>query len=365
MTSRSLRASRPLVTVERVLAGLVIVLVAFGLLMSLVTFDTVFFYVLFILATVFMVRSATVEPGAWLGRRAVRRGLVVVIAIITLDFLSIGTGDNAAVGFGLFVLLALCDLALGRATRRIATAEPGQLDERQEQLRNRAHREAYAILAVTIGAIVLIAEFATPTSRLWLSGAVSGTPIIGFLEMVFFLPAIVIAWREPDRITGADALPIAGALRRRIAYGMVALAFVLPFLLSATLAGAPLRTSAFTRMEPVVSGPGTVPNLQCRYFQARTTAGVGFGATIPISAAACWNGTRAEEDWGLNASDCHPLMTEFVTDTTLECRRTTAPDGTLAFTYRTRLQSPLIPFMSREVVMSLKLGKDGKVLQFP
>jgi len=49
----------------------------------------------------------------------------------------------------------------------------------------------------------------------------------------------------------------------------------------------------------------------------------------------------------------------------LTCRQATSSDGTLTFTYRTRLRAVLLPFIARDVVMTVSLTKDGKVVQFP
>jgi hypothetical protein len=144
---------------------------------------------------------------------------------------------------------------------------------------------------------------------------------------------------------------------------MVTFAVVLPVLLSLSLAVAPSRVSAFTRPEPDFATPNGTAH--CSYFDARTQAGIGFGATTRIAAVACWDGRSAFEEWGLNSSDCYPYRAEFVTATTIECRRTMRSDGSLHFTYRTVVRSAILPFVSREVVMTLNLTKDGRVVQFP
>jgi hypothetical protein len=365
MTTGSLRPSRPLITVDRVVAALLVVLIGFGALVWLQVVDGAFLYLLFLLATAFVVRTVEVEPGAWLGMRSVRRGLVVVLALITLDLLTMQTTDFANVGIALLVLLALGDIALGRATRRLATADEDRIDERQEAMRNRAHRIAYAILATSVTLTVVVAEVATPETRRWLTDALNGGAIASFIQLLFFSPAMVIAWIEPDRITDEDGPRIRRDLRPRIAYGMVALAVVLPLLMSLSLALAPVRVSAFTRPEPALVSPSAARADQCTYFYARAQAGVGFGATVPLTAVACWNGTIAYEQWGLNGSDCLQSGTEATTATTIECRRTTGSDGSLHFIYRTVIRSPILPFVSREVVMTLDLTKDGKVVRFP
>jgi hypothetical protein len=364
MTTRLLRQSRPLITIERVVAALVVVLIGFTLLAWFEVFDAGLLYLIFVIVTAFVVRSVDVEPGTWLGLRAVRRGLVVVIALIAADFLTMRAMDFSNVGISLLVPLALGDVALGRATRRIASADSDRIDERQEALRNRAHRIAYAILAVSVGLVVVLAEVANAGTRRWLADALGGGAVVTFIQMLFFLPAMVIAWIEPDRIADEDGSRMPRNIRARIAYGMVTFAVVLPVLMSLLLAAAPLRVSAFTRPEPDFATPnGTVAH--CNYFDARTQAGVGFGATTRIAAVACWDSRTAFEEWGLNSSDCYPYRTEFVSASTIDCRRTAGSDGSLHFTYRTVVRSAILPFVSHEVVMTLNLTKDGKVVQFP
>ena len=363
MTTRSLRPSRPLITVERGVAALLI-LVALGLLAWLAFFVTIAVYLAFLFATVLVVRSIPVEPGAWLGLRAVRRGLVVVIGLITLDFFTVGSFGSASVGFALFGALALCDFALGRATRRIASADEDHVDERQEALRNRAHRIAYAILAISVGLVLLVAEVATPGIRRWLGDAMGGGGAIAFIQLLFFLPAMVIAWTEPDRIADEEASRMRRNLGARVAYGMVAIAVLLPVVLSLSVGVAPVRTTAFTKPELSYVGQDGAA-VQCTYFGAHKQVGIGIGASIPINAVACWNGRTAFEEWGLNSSDCLQTSTVFVTTTTIECRRTTGPDGSLHFRYRSVLRSAFLPFISRDTTMTLDLTKDGKVVQFP
>jgi hypothetical protein len=176
---------------------------------------------------------------------------------------------------------------------------------------------------------------------------------------------MIIAWIEPDRIADEEASRIRRNVRARVAYGMVASAILLPALLSLTVAIAPVRTTTSTMPQLAYVAQDGTGTAQCAYFGARKEVGIGLGATIPINAVACWNGTTAFEVWGLNSSDCLPNQAGLVTTTTIECRRTTGSDGGLRFTYRTVLRSSLLPFVSREVVMTLNLTKDGKVVQFP
>jgi len=358
------RPSRPIVTIERITALLIVLLLGIFLLGFVPPFVTSFAYLMLVLATIIVVRSVPVEPGAWLGLRVVRRGLVVLISLITLDLLTFGSSYNPS-QFPLLFVLALADFALGRATRRIASAEARDLDERQESLRNRAHRTAYGLLAASVGLVLVVADVASPASHRWLADAIHGGPAISFLQLLFFLPAMVIAWIEPDRISDEDAPRLRRSARARLAYAMVASCVVVPILLSVALIVVPIRTSAFTQAQPTFAGgPNNSRSDQCLYFDARKEVGWGFAA-IPISAVGCWNGTRAYEQWGMNSSDCLPRMTEMAVASTVACRRTTAADGTLTFTYHTRVSAVLLPFISRDVVMMLSLTKDGRVVQFP
>ena len=348
------------VTPLRVTAGLILLILGFSLLFTIPGVYWFTFYAVFVIATVFVVRSVPVEPGIWLGRRAVRRGLVFAIVVISLSFVASPYVDPNRGGFIFLLLLVLGDVALGRATRRMATAPDRLLDERQEALRNRAHRMAYWMLAVAAGLTVLVADTVSPESRRWLEDGVQGAgPVITFIQFLFFLPAMVLAWLEPDRLTGTDAPALRWGRRAAIATTMVGIALLTPLVLSLGLAVAPIRTSTYSRVEPTGNGG------QCRYFDARKQVGLGIGATIPLAAVVCWHGTLASEEWGLNSSDCNPSMTDFAIVSTATCRRTTDPGGTLRFTYHAVVRSAILPFIARDVVMTLAVAGDGRVVQFP
>jgi hypothetical protein len=347
------------VTPVRVTAGLILMILAFSLLFAIPGFYWFTIYAVFVVATVFVVRSVPVEPGMWLGRRSVRRGLVLLTTLIALSFLARPYVDPNVGGNLLLLLLVLCDLALGRATRRMASAPDWVIDERQEALRNHAHRLAYWMLAVAAGVTVLVADSVSPDTRRWLEDGIRGAgPVVTFIQFLFFLPAMVLAWLEPDRLTGVDAPVLRWGRRAAIATTMVAVALLTPLVLSLGLAVAPTHTSTYSRVD---IGNGGL----CRYFDARKQVGLGIGATIPLSAVVCWDGATASEVWGLNSSDCNPQVTDFAMVSTTTCRRTTGPDGTLRFTYEAVVRSPILPFVARDVVMTLAVAKDGRVVQFP
>lgn len=336
-----------------VLLATVVLFLVLGVFLSAVSFS----YLLFVILTVFAVRSVPVEPGAWLGLRIVRRLLVAVILAITVDLLFV-----PSLAIPALVALILCDFALGRATRRLAGAPDDVLDERQAVWRNRAYTIAYVLFAATVAAVLVVGQFASEGSRQWLADSMkSGGAFVALIELLAFLPSMVIAWIEPDRIVGADAPRLRTSVAARIAVAMVVLSLVIPIVLSLSIAVGPIGTSTTTHLESSVDAASA----PCRYFGARKHVGIGFGATIPMSAVACWNGSSAYEEWGLNASDCHIYSSEFASVDTLECRRTSSPDGTLRFSYRVRVQAAVLPFVTRDLTLALVLSKNGKVVQFP
>jgi hypothetical protein len=352
----------PTITIQRVTAGLVILIVGWWFLTGLFLFQLFSLYFAFIVVTILVVRSVPVHPGRFLSRRLVRRGLVAFIAVAAL---LVTVSPNSPNGVGivplLTMVLALGFVLLGRATQRVASAPDSAVDERQEALRNQAHRLAYGIFAILAGSTVLVAYTAGPDSRTWLGNSLQGGgPFTTFFLLLFFLPAMVLAWLEPDRVSGED-LPKLGTIpRARLAIGMVATALLLPILLSIALPFAPIRVTTTVRAET-----SQTEGTSCKYFDARARAGLGFGAVIPLSAVACWDGHKAFEDWGLNSSDCHLGSSEMASVETLSCSRTTDDAGTLRYVYKARVRSAVLPFLTKDVVMTLVLARDGTVLSFP
>lgn len=362
MTSWMPRLPRvPTITIQRLTIALVILIVGYWILAGLTLFAVFSLYLTFLVVTVLVVRSVPVQPGRWLAVRSLRRSLVAVIA---LGFVVLLLGPSGPDSIGgepiLLLLLGLGFVILGRATQRVASAPDAQVDERQEALRNRSHRIAYWIFSLVVGATLLLSYTLSTASRVWLGDALHGTPFITFFLLLFFLPAMVLAWLEPDRLSSEDSPRLATTARSRLALAMVAVALLTPIVLSLALLIGPDRTTS-----TVVSQSTEDPHLNCSYFEARTNVGFGFGAVIPLSAEACWDGRRASETWGLNASDCHPNRTEETIVDTIECSRTSGADGTLRFVYHSRVRSAILPFISRDVIMRLALTGDGKVLTFP
>jgi hypothetical protein len=308
-------------------------------------------YLAFVVLTAWTLRGVREEAGSLLGRRAVRRGLVIALIADCAALVASGPGTFPFV----LALLVLLNVALGWATLRVASAPDAAVDERQEALRNRAHRIAYWTFAVLVGGTIVVAQVASPSSRAWVSG--TGGAVIAFFELLFVLPAMVVAWLEPDHVAPETAAALGG--RARLALGMLALVFALPALLSVVLVVLPARTTG------TVQSVQVSPTSRCVELTGDTFVGFGVEARIPVHAMACGDGRTASEVWGLNQSDCLIADTTLASVTADRCRRTTDPDGTLRFTYGATVRPALLPFLGREVTMRVVVDRDGRVVRFP
>ncbi|HEY2705722.1 MAG TPA: hypothetical protein VGL20_18740 [Candidatus Dormibacteraeota bacterium] len=332
-----------------------------------------FAYAALAFATVATIRSTPREPGFWLGRRIVRRAVVLAVAADCVALLGtdLSATHGAAPGGFLILGLLLLNVVLGRATLRLATAPDAEVDERQEALRNRAHHLAYWLLAVAVGGTVLVAGVASAASRAWLETALHGGAWWVLGELLFVLPALTLAWLEPDRFAPEEAA--VRDRRSQIGLGLLAVTVLTPFLLCAGSLVLPLRsTSSVSAPMPglpeAVREPGaaTPPApAGCREFTAAVRLGLGAGGEIPLHALACWDGRSAYESWGLNQSDCTFASTTLALFTTRRCSRTTTADGTLHFVYTAEARPLLLPFLSRDVTVELVLDRNGTPVRFP
>jgi lysylphosphatidylglycerol synthetase-like protein (DUF2156 family) len=155
-------------------------------------------YLLLVLVTWTVVAGVRREPGSWLSRRAVRRAVVAGIAV---DCVGVVATSSPGLQLGsatlaLLLLLVLLNIALGTATQRIATAPEGWIDERQEALRNRAHRGSYPVFAAAVG-VFLVADVVSPPSREWVEHVFSSGGLFVLVELLLVLPAMVLAFIEP------------------------------------------------------------------------------------------------------------------------------------------------------------------------
>ncbi|HYM51424.1 MAG TPA: hypothetical protein VET65_12755 [Candidatus Limnocylindrales bacterium] len=358
MSANVARLPRVAVSLPALIATIAIALLVIAWLSGAQSSILTAAYVIFVALTIRVVRSVPVSAGAWLSRRLVRRTLVAGIALISLDFAA-GRGLPFDSGLVLFLALVAGDVVLGRATSRMASAKDEFVDERQEALRNRASRLAYGMVAAATGVIVFGAYVTGPATRAWLDGALHGGPMIAFAQLLLFLPAMLIAWLEPEAPTDEPFPARRWTAPERLAAAMVGIALIVPIVFLVSPVILPVRSTAFQRPESAPAGE------TCRYFDATREVGLpGAGTTLRLSAVACWNGKTAFEEWGLNDSDCLPSGV-IAGVTRLRCSRSVDADGTLHFIYATRFQSALIPTVTRDVVMTLVLAKDGRVVQFP
>ena len=375
---RQRRLRRPAFTATRVTLAILVGLLTLTILPFGGMGAWLIGYVFLVLATCVALRNARRQPGSWLGRRVVRRGLVGLIAVTCVVLVATpapsNTSDTGSTGGGLLLLvvfLVVLNIALGGATQRVAAAPDSSVDERQEAMRNRAHRIAYVVFAVAVGSTAVVADVASQQTRSWLGWSFRGGGLFAFLELLFVLPAMVLAFLEPEFRPSdvREAMEVPGQSRgTRIALTLLTLTVGLPFLMSVLVAVLSPRTATTIQAPsgPLPQQPGAPSaTTTCREFFARRDVGYGVQAALQLHAQVCWDGRRAVEDYGMNQSDCHPDGTDLVTVATTQCTRTTDAKGTLAFTYRTSVSSGLTPFLTRQVTLQLVVDRNGNVLQFP
>jgi hypothetical protein len=367
---RQRRLRRPVFTPTRITLSIFLGLFCLISVPLLARNVFLFGYLVLVLVTCVMVRMTRRVPGAWLRRRSVRRALVALIAATCVGLMAspsyTGVRDPAPSDeLALLLLLIVLNVSLGTATQRVATALDTTVDERQEAMRNRAHRIAYAIFAVVVGGTVVVADVASQQTRSWLGSTAGGGGVIVFLELLFVLPAMVMAFLEPG-YPAVDVREQEGdrshGRRTRTAMALLALTVAIPVVLSLAVAVLPPSTSTTLAATTDGSGSGATA---CREFYANSHVGLGIEATLPIHARVCWNGKRAFETFGMNSSDCEQSSSVLTTATTTQCARTNAADGTLAFTFRADVASNLIPFVHRDVTLRLVIDRNGDVEQFP
>jgi hypothetical protein len=286
-------------------------------------------------------------PRGLLRRQASRRLAVVIAAALVLALL---VSPSALDDYGLVMVIAVAaiNVMLGHGTGRLASARAGELDERQEALRNKAYRLAYRSLA----AVGLVAVLLLLPGR----PGVGARQVVALLAIAVYLPGAMVAWLAPDAVDDEDREP--GGDTRALRAGTVARIAILlaPFIWSLGVV-LPARVTSTTT--PYQRTPA------CSFFGAHSEVGYGIGATVPLAAEVCWDGHAARESWGLNASDCNLASSAMATGTTTECSRQVAADGTLRFRYGVRVQPTLLPFVHRDVTVELVVRGDGTVVRFP
>ncbi len=165
-----------------------------------------------------------------LGRASRRRWTIAYALLLALlaasvvgDTFAIERGGAAAIPLILIVALAVVFGMLRRGTRRITALDHPDLDERDVAARNSAYRIAFGLLVLLVlVALVLLGASAPSESRRITIGAdgvreASGLfvewPALAGLGLwialwAVYLPAGVLAWREPDALeAGAEREP--------------------------------------------------------------------------------------------------------------------------------------------------------------
>jgi hypothetical protein len=84
---------------------------------------------------------------------------------------------------------------LDQATLGVLRLDPGQLDERQQLVRDRAYRRAYRVVQVVLAGF-LVAAWAGPRPVTF-SGSRWQVVLTGLAWAALVLPTVVVAWTEP------------------------------------------------------------------------------------------------------------------------------------------------------------------------
>lgn len=310
-------------------------------------------------------------PSPLLRRQRIRRGLALALGLICV-LLAEGPAVGAlagpdwetALGIVAILLLLGLNLTLRSATRRLAVAPDGALDERQEEIRNYAYRLSHRVLAVAFGIPLWLLFFHAPGTGApsWLQDAVSNAGlIVVYLELLFFLPTAAIAWIEPDTPEDEEMAHRRLTWPQRIHWTAVIALILLPFALSLALPFVSSTTSSshIIRFRYGRSSFGT-----CRYVGAKTSVGIGVQASIPLSGEFCSKGQRIHRLWGLDGRDCYPRETILAT-VSMHCAATFDRRGTMHVRYLATVKAALLPVIQHRIAITLVVRRDGHILRFP
>ena len=215
-----------------------------------------------------------------------------LVVLVALGWLLLASPWPASLnGSGIVVLLALAalDILLGTATGWLAFKPSSRLDEREEELRNRAYRIGFRLIAVGIlvmFALVTVGSIATGPNvdesqiATQLPDGFSGRTIAALVEMLVILPTAVVAWLEPDMELRL--------LRPRQWLPLVAVPSLgLLWLGVMTLVPVQLVTRVGS------NGGFSLVNASCEHYAAEQRVGPLFGGAARVGAEVCWNGTKA------------------------------------------------------------------------
>jgi hypothetical protein len=142
---------------------------------------------------------------------------------------------------------------------------------------------------------------------------------------------------------------------------------------------APAQTAPSSHNFDVGGSPAA--GATCNHFATGRVVGAQFGATVGMRVEVCWNGRQAfvagdpsvPLPAGVNADPNDPFLTacgadnqdDFAVVSTMSCTAATDASGTLRYVVSARVSALPLPVATREVRMSLVVGRNGTVLQQP
>jgi len=314
-------------------------------------------YVALCAATALVVRRVTAQPGNWLGRRRVRRGVVLLAVLSCLLMVAVPAGGLGGTVLLLLLFLALCNVVLARATAQVAVSLPRPLDERQGSLRDHGYRLAYWLLAGIAGLLALVTYFAGSAARAWLGTALVSGPFIAFVVLAICLPTMIVAWIEPDRVMPAPPQSRSHVWAVRVAAVMVATSLLSPLLAAVGVELIPAQASQLERYSSLVSPKGS----SCATLRRTTEIGFWFEARFVLDTEVCWNGHRARYLYGMNRSDCMASEWVLVSVSTSQCARRSKPNGTVEFNYTAWIHPDVLSFLARRLRVSVAVDRNGNV----
>ena len=216
----------------------------------------------------------------------------MLVALAALGWLLLASPwPESLNGSGMVVVLALAtlDILLGITTGWLAFKPSSRLDEREMDLRNRAYRIGFRLIAVGIlltVALTFVVDMATAQNGVNHIAAVvpdgfSGRLMAAVVELLLILPTAVIAWVQDDLWLG----------ERRLSGWLPLLAVpLLGFFWFAVITLSPVQV--ITKSDSSNTGMD-MANASCAHYAAEQRVGFGIGGASRFGAEVCWNGLKA------------------------------------------------------------------------
>jgi hypothetical protein len=306
-----------------------------------------------------------------------------VVALTALWLVLIAPYPLSLDGFGVPIVLAIVtlDVILGVRTGWLALGRAAGLDERETDLRDRAFRLAFHLIAIGI-ATMIVTGVASSLLRFLVAHQPSSTAIpdpigvrgiVALLELLAFAPTAVIAWFQPH----PHERPLAGGRSRWLALLAVPLAGALWLVGVITL---PQRTATVHLAQAGL----VMADASCSAFGVRRETAFGFGGALHLEATVCWNGRQAfvvgdtslprpaslpdGEYAGLamgpSLTSCRPLAGDDDFAAVQEsCSETIDQDGTMHYVLRGQVWPAALAGGPRQTI-ELVVAADGRVLRF-